>query len=84
MFTKLLKFPKIQNRYNREQGAVEGMLSGKLSGRSFIPFVRMAASYVTFEVIFSGLLKLKKMILAPNVVGYDYFEMKNFEFSFLD
>lgn len=83
IFLKLLKFPNIQDRYNREQGTVEAMISGNLSGRSFAPMVRIMASYISFEVIFAGLLKLKKMILAPNVIGYDYFRMKSFEFSFL-
>ncbi|MFX1402440.1 MAG: ThiF family adenylyltransferase [Promethearchaeota archaeon] len=84
MFYRLLKFPKIRERYDREQGAVNGMLSGQLTGRSFAPIVRLMSSYVAIEVIFTGILKLKKMILAPNIIGYDYFQMKPFEISFLD
>ena len=83
MFQKLLKFPRIRKRYDREQGAVNGMLSGNLAGRSFAPFVRLMASYIAVEVIFTGVLKLKKMNLAPIVIGFDYFDMKPFEFNFL-
>ncbi len=80
-FKTLLNFPNIRNRFDREKHTVEGMLTGKLTLRSFAPIVRITASYIAIEVIFSGILKIKKMILAPNVIAYDYFDMKLFDFS---
>jgi len=59
------------------------MISGKLTLVSLAPIVRMIASYLAFEVIFSGILKVKKMILAPQIIGYDYLRMKPIRFSFL-
>ena len=81
--TKLLKFPGIKETYDREKGAAEGIISGKLPFVSIAPIVRMTASYIAFEIIYSGILKVKKMVLAPNVLGYDYMQMKPIEFSFL-
>ncbi len=74
------QFPSILKTYDREKGTVEGLLSGKLPLISFAPWVRMIASYLSFEVIFSGLLKIKQKILAPNIIGYDYIQMKPINF----
>lgn len=75
----LLKFPNIRETYNRELGAVDGMIEGKLALVSLAPIVHMTASYLAFEIIFSGILKLKKMILAPEIIGYDYLQMMPFK-----
>ncbi|MFX1257947.1 MAG: ThiF family adenylyltransferase [Promethearchaeota archaeon] len=83
LLPKLLKFPGIRETYDREEGAVEGLFSGKLPSISLAPIVRMTASFLAFEIIFSGILKVKEMVLAPNVIGYDYFQMKPINFSFL-
>ncbi|MFW9783634.1 MAG: ThiF family adenylyltransferase [Candidatus Heimdallarchaeota archaeon] len=72
---KLTQFPGIKERYNREEGAYEALLAGKIPLVSFAPIVRITASYLAFEVIFTGILKIKKMNLAPNIIGYDYFNM---------
>lgn len=72
---KLQKFPDVRKRYDREKGTVKGLLSGKLPLVSFAPIVRMTASYLAFEVVFSGIIKAKKKILAPKVLGYDYINM---------
>jgi len=80
---KLIKFPEIEEIFNREQGALEGLFSGNLPSISLAPIVEMTASYLAFEVIFSGILKIKSKNLAPNVVGYDYFRMKPIHFNFL-
>ncbi len=79
---KLTQFPEIISRYDREKGAFDGILSGNLPFISMAPLVRIAASYLTFEVIFSGVLKIKKMILAPQIIGYDYFQLKSINFKF--
>ncbi len=79
---KLIKFPGIKERYNREKGVLDNMIHGKIPLVSLAPIVRMIASYLAFEIIFSGILKIKKMILAPKIVGYDYLRMEPFEFNF--
>lgn len=76
IFDKLLQFPGIRELYNREKGTSDRLLSGKLPFVSFAPVVRMTASYLAFEVIFSGIIKSKKMIMAPNVLGFDYVKMR--------
>lgn len=80
LLDKLLQFPKIHETYNREPGVVKRIISGELPLVSLAPVVRITASYLTFEIIYAGILKEKKKILAPNVVGYDYLRMKPIEF----
>jgi hypothetical protein len=82
ILTKLLQFPDIKDFYDREKGTVEQMLSGLLTLRSLAPIVRINASFIAFDIIYAGILKLKPKILAPNVNGYDYFRMKPIEFKF--
>ena len=84
LLAKILQFPYLKEICNREPGALEGMISGNIALRSFPPMVRMTASYLSFEIIFTGILKIKKMILVPHMIGYDYFRMKPLEFNFLD
>lgn len=83
MISKIFQFPNLQEYCDREPGAFNGMKLGKLPLRSFAPMVRMSAAYLTFEIIFAGILKIKEMILAPKVIGFDYIRMKSFEFSFI-
>ena len=83
LLPKVLMFPGIYEIYNREIGVIESMSLGKLALRSFAPIVRMMASYLAFEIIYAGILKLKPMILAPQVIGYDYIRMKPIKFSFI-
>lgn len=80
VFDIMQQFPSILETYDREKGTVEGLLSRQLPLVSFAPIVRMTVSYLSFEVIFSGILKIKQMILAPNVIGYDYIRMKPINF----
>ncbi len=80
---RLMQFPGIKETYNRIQNTIEGMISGEIALVSLAPIVRITASYLAFEVIFSGILKTKKMVLAPIVIGYDYFRMKPIKFNFL-
>jgi hypothetical protein len=77
-FTKLLQFPYIKEKYDREPGTVKELIEGTLPLVSFAPIVRMAASYLAFEVIFTGILKIKKMILAPKIIGFDLYTMHSF------
>lgn len=81
VFKLITQFPEIQERYNREKYTVEKMECGELPFVSFAPIVRMTASYLAFEIVFSGITQLKKMELAPNVNGYDYFNMKPIKFK---
>jgi hypothetical protein len=79
MLNKLKQFPDVQERYNREKGTIQGMASGKLPFVSIAPVVRLTASYLAYETIYAGLIKAKKMNLAPSVRAFDYFKMKSIE-----
>lgn len=81
LIPKVLQFPGFKERLDREPGTLDKMLSGKIGLRSFGPIVRLSASYLAFEVIFSGILEIKPRILAPKVIGYDYFTMKPLSFT---
>lgn len=78
---KLLKFPALKDKYDRERGYFERMIEGSIPLISIAPIVRINASYLAFEIIFSGVLKVKEMIKAPRIIGYDYFNMKPIQFS---
>ncbi|TFF94096.1 MAG: ThiF family adenylyltransferase [Promethearchaeota archaeon] len=81
LLPKLVQFPGFREIYDREHGYFEKMKNGVIPYRSFAPFVHLTASYLAIEVIFAGLLKVKKKILAPNIVGYDYIRMKELRFT---
>jgi len=76
---KLKQFPEVQDRYNREEGTIKGLASGKLPFVSIAPVVRLTASYLAYETIYAGIIKAKKMSLAPTVLAYDYFKMKSLQ-----
>lgn len=82
LLSKLLLFPNIKERFDRENGTVDALLSGNIPSISLAPIVRMTASYLSFEIIYSGILNLKSMVLAPKIIGYDYFRMLPFEIDF--
>ena len=81
-YQKLTKFPNIEEKYDREPGALEALISGQIPSISFAPIVRLTASFLAFEVIFSGILNYKPKILAPKLVAFDIFEMKKLNLSF--
>lgn len=86
IFTSLLppllsNFPGLKMRLNREIGVANEMSQGKISIRSFTPIVRLSASYIAFDIIFAGILNVKEKILAPEIKGYDYFQMKEINFK---
>ncbi|TFG24148.1 MAG: ThiF family adenylyltransferase [Promethearchaeota archaeon] len=76
IINKLLKFKDLKEKYDREKGYFDRMIEGSIPLISIAPIVRLNASYLAFEIIFSGVLKIKEMIKAPNIIGYDYFSMK--------
>ncbi|MFX1590391.1 MAG: ThiF family adenylyltransferase [Promethearchaeota archaeon] len=78
---KLKQFPSIEEKFDREKGALNKLLSGRIPSISFAPIVRLSASYLAYEIVFTGVLKVKEMILAPNIIGYDYFNMEPLNFS---
>jgi len=80
-YQKLTKFPNIEEKFDREPGALEALMSGQIPSISFAPIVRLNASYLAFEVIFSGILNYKPKILAPKLVAFDIFEMKKLDLS---
>jgi hypothetical protein len=73
---QLFELPGLKSTYNREPGMIEKMLSGKIPTRSIAPIIRLNASYLAVNVIYAGILNSKKKILAPNLIGYDYFRDK--------
>lgn len=75
ILNKLKLFPEVQDRYNREKGTIQGIASGKLPFVSIAPVVRLTASYLAYETIYAGIIKAKKMNLAPTILAYDYFKM---------
>jgi len=79
---KILMFPGIKETYNREQGTIEEIISGNFRSISLAPIIRLTSAYLTFEIFYSGILKIKEMILAPNVIGYDYLRMNEIKFNF--
>ncbi|MHA1671824.1 MAG: hypothetical protein ACTSV5_14820, partial [Promethearchaeota archaeon] len=82
-YQKLTKFPNIEEKFDREPGALEALLSGKIPSISFAPIVRINASFLAFEIIFSGILNYKQKILAPKLVAFDIFEMKKININFI-
>jgi hypothetical protein len=83
LLPKLLQFPGIGEIYDREPGMWDQMKKGEIPYRSFAPFIGISASYLCIEIIFTGLLGIKPMNLAPNVTGFDYLRMKPFHFSMI-
>ncbi|MEJ2278542.1 MAG: ThiF family adenylyltransferase, partial [Candidatus Lokiarchaeota archaeon] len=53
----LLKFPGLRETYSREEGVLEKMYSGELPLVSIAPIIRLMASYITFEIIFTSILR---------------------------
>lgn len=81
-YQRLTKFPNIKEKFDREPGALEALMSGQISSISFAPIVRLNGSFLAFEVIFSGILNYKPKILAPKLVAFDIFEMKKLNLNF--
>jgi hypothetical protein len=75
----VFRMPGVREKYDRESGAFEEMMSGNIGVRSFAPFVRITSDFLSVDVIFSGILKVKPMNLAPNLKGFDYINMKAWE-----
>ena len=81
LFPKLTQFPRISEMYDRYPGMWDKMKRGEIPYRSFAPFIGISASYLCAEIIFTGILGVKPMNLAPNVVGFDYLRMIPFQFK---
>ena len=76
LLPKVFTMPGVREKYDREPGAFEEMMSGNIGARSFAPFVRITADFLSVDVIFSGILDVKPMNLAPNLKGFDYINME--------
>jgi hypothetical protein len=79
ILAKLTKLPKIAEFFDREKDVFNAMLSGEIPLVSLAPIVRISASYLAFEIIYSGLLNIKRKILAPEITGFDYLRMRLFK-----
>ena len=73
---KVFKMPGVREKYDREPGAFEEMMSGNIGARSFAPFVRITSDFISVDVLFSGILDIKPKNLAPNLKGFDYINME--------
>jgi len=76
LLPKVFTMPGVREKYDREPGAFEEMMSGKIGVRSFAPFVRLTSDLLSVDVIFSGILNVKPKNLAPNLKGFDYISME--------
>ncbi|MBY8987017.1 MAG: ThiF family adenylyltransferase [Candidatus Lokiarchaeota archaeon] len=76
LLPKVFRMPGVREKYDREPGAFEEMMSGNIGARSFAPFVRITADFLSVDVIFSGILNVKPKNLAPNLKGFDYMRME--------
>ncbi len=73
---KVFTMPGVREKYDREPGAFEEMMSGNIGARSFAPFVRITSDFLSVDVIFSGILSIKPKNLVLNLKGFDYINMK--------
>ena len=73
---KVFTMPGVREKYDREPGAFEEMMSGNIGARSFAPFVRITSDFLSVDIIFSGILGIKPKNLAPNLKGFDYINME--------
>jgi len=76
LLPKVFSMPGVREKYDREPGAFEEMMAGNIGARSFAPFVRITADFLSVDVIFSGILDIKPKNLAPNLKGFDYINME--------
>ena len=76
LLPKVFTMPGVREKYDREPGAFEEMMAGNIGARSFAPFVRITADFLSVDVIFSGILDIKPKNLAPNLKGFDYINME--------
>jgi len=76
LLPKVFTMPGVREKYDREPGAFEEMMSGKIGVRSFAPFVRITSDLLSVDIIFSGILNVKPKNLAPNLKGFDYISME--------
>lgn len=76
LLPKVFRMPGVREKYDREPGAFEEMMSGNIGVRSFAPFVRITSDFLSVDIIFSGILNIKPMNLAPNLKGFDYINME--------
>ncbi|MFX0075667.1 MAG: ThiF family adenylyltransferase [Candidatus Hermodarchaeota archaeon] len=76
LLPKVFTMPGVREKYDREPGAFEDMMSGNIGPRSFAPFVRITSDLLSVDVIFSGILGIKPKNLAPCLKGFDYINME--------
>ena len=79
---KLFQIPGVIESYDREPGVIQDLLNGTHPSPAFTPFVNITSSYLLVELICAGILKIKPMILAPRILGFDYIRMKMIDFTF--
>jgi len=79
LLPKVFAMPGVREKYDREPGVFEEMMSGAIGTRSFTPFVRITSDLLSVDMIFSGILNIKPKNLAPSLKGFDYIKMEVLE-----
>ncbi len=74
IFSLFETFPNFAQYYGYEKNTVDKMRNGTISLRSFAPFVFTTSGYLSFELIFTGILKRKQMTLAPDICSFNLFD----------
>ncbi len=83
LLPKIFAFPNISERFDREPGTFKAMMEGKIPLRCMAPMVRLTASFLAFEMVFSGIINVKAKVLAPEVKAFDYFAMELLNLSLI-
>lgn len=78
---KYLKLPNLIKKYQRNMDGFKRMIEKKKYRVCGI-FTHFTSTILAFEIIFTGILKLKKMILAPETIAFDYFDQKLYKIDF--
>lgn len=81
MVQKYFKLPNVLEKYQRNMDGFKRMME-KAKYRVCGLFTHFNSTYLAFEIIFTGILKLKKMILAPETIAFDYFDQKLYKIDF--
>ena len=71
-----MNIPNFKTYYDNEQNILDMMVNGEIPIRSFSPIVMIIADYLTFELIFSGILNRKSKFIAPHFEGFDLFKFQ--------
>ena len=78
---KFLVFPQIIALFMRHKRALVGSFRGELPLRSLCPVVWLAAAYLAKEILYHGVIHAPRVVIAPQIKGYDYIRQRSFNLS---